>query len=230
MTHATQMYRRCLNNFKYLSSAGLRQRILPYFARIQAQLGGSCTLIGSSHCLVARESVDKTLYEMSFFDLSYSGTILCLSTFVLMALSLPFLASSAAAAETVLEDDVNQENLYLVKFTLRRGSSYVGLTFELASIQLKRLPGVRELVRNPAAGDVLKEDEELKFLVDETGVTSLRQIKGLCISSEDQRGVRFLHFVHFVSLVGMIHKVLWSQRSHDESWVVCHKGRISTFV
>lgn len=150
-----------------------------------AQLGGSCTLIGSSHCLVARESVDKTLYEMSFFDLSYSGTILCLSTFVLMALSLPFLASSAAAAETVLEDDVNQENLYLVKFTLRRGSSYVGLTFELASIQLKRLPGVRELVRNPAAGDVLKEDEELKFLVDETGVTSLRQIKGLCISSED---------------------------------------------
>lgn len=77
-----------------------------------AQLGGSCTLIGSSHCLVARESVDKTLYEMSFFDLSYSGTILCLSTFVLMALSLPFLASSAAAAETVLEDDVNQENLY----------------------------------------------------------------------------------------------------------------------
>lgn len=73
----------------------------------------------------------------------------------------------------------------MVKFTLRRGSSYVGLTFELASIQLKRLPGVRELVRNPAAGDVLKEDEELKFLVDETGVTSLRQIKGLCISSED---------------------------------------------
>ena len=131
--------------------------------------------------------MDKTLYEMSFFDLSYSGTILCLSTFVLMALSLPFLASSAAA-ETTLEDDVNQErqeNLYWVKFILRRGS-YVGLTFELASIQLKRLPGVRELVRNPAAGDLLKEDEELKFLVDETGVTSLRQIKGLCISSEDQ--------------------------------------------
>ena len=123
---------------------------------------------------------------MSFFDLSYSGTILCLSTFVLMALSLPFLASSAAAAETALEDDVNQEHLYLVNFTLRRGSSYVGLTFELASIQLKRLPGVRELVRSPAAGEVLKEDEELKFLVDETGVTSLRQIKGLSISSEDQ--------------------------------------------
>ena len=33
-----------------------------------------------------------------------------------------------------------------------------------------------------------------------------------------------MDFVHFVSLVGMIHKVLWSQRSHDESWVVCHKA------
>ena len=70
----------------------------------EAMLGGSCTLIGSSHCLVARESVDKSLYEMSFFDLSYSGTVLALATFIVMDLLLPFLSSSAGCAETETSD------------------------------------------------------------------------------------------------------------------------------
>ena len=136
---------------------------------------------------MARESVDKTLYEMSFFDLSYSGAILSLGTFVVMALSLPFLVSSAAPAQSAEEDDLNPENFYLIEFSLRPGSSYVGLSFEIASMQLKRLPGVKDVIREAGvAQGVLKENEEMSFLVDETGVTSLREIKGLCIASEDR--------------------------------------------
>lgn len=153
----------------------------------EAQLGGSCTLIGSSHCLVARESVDKTLYEMSFFDLSYSGTVLSLVTFVLMALSLPFLQTSAAPSESTAEEEVNRDNLYTVKFSLRSGSSYAGSNFDVVAMQLRRLPGVRDLVRDGAGGaDALKENEEISFTVDEVGVTSLRQVKGLRIANEDE--------------------------------------------
>eukprot|EP00438_Fugacium_kawagutii_P006615 Skav212994 [mRNA] locus=scaffold423:303621:304584:- [translate_table: standard] len=149
-----------------------------------AQLGGSCTLIGSSHCLVARESVDKTLYEMSFFDLSYSGTVLSLLTFVVMALSLPFLQTSAAPEENTAQEEVNRDNLYTVKFSLRSGSSYAGSTFDVVAMQLRRLPGVRDLIRDGA--DDLKENEEISFTVDEVGVTSLRQVKGLRIANEDE--------------------------------------------
>ncbi|CAE7264006.1 SLT3, partial [Symbiodinium pilosum] len=93
-----------------------------------AQLGGSCTLIGSSHCLVARDSVDKTLYEMTFFDLSYSGTILSIITFGFMAACLPFLASSAAASEpsSTVDDrqPLQKENLYTLQFSVRPGAAY----------------------------------------------------------------------------------------------------------
>ena len=166
---------------------GLRSRIASVFVT-KAQLGGSCTLIGSSHCLVARESVDKDLYEMSFFDLSYAGAILSLATFLVMALALPFLASSAA--QDITEEDgteaVGRENLYVVNFSLRPQSSYVGMDFAIASMQLKRLSGVQDVWRGTEGTDVqLKENEELSFLVDETGVISLRQMKGLRIGNEE---------------------------------------------
>ena len=35
--------------------------------------GGSCTLFGSSHCLVAKDAVDASLYDMGFFDLAPIG-------------------------------------------------------------------------------------------------------------------------------------------------------------
>ncbi|CAK9047339.1 unnamed protein product [Durusdinium trenchii] len=152
-----------------------------------AQLGGSCTLIGSSHCLVARESVDKDLYEMSFFDLSYSGAILSFATFFIMALSLPFLASSATP-ETRQDDaaeTVSRENLYAVNFSLWPQSPYVGMDFAIASMQLKRLSGVQDMWRKTEEHDCLTGSEEVCFLVDEIGVISLRQMKGLRIASED---------------------------------------------
>lgn len=108
-----------------------------------------------------------------------------------MALCLPFLVSSASPAETTAEEaDINRENLYTVAFTVRPGSNYDGLSFAVACMQLKRLPGVKTVdLASDAIGegvnDALKANEELHFLVDETGVVSLRQIKGLCIANED---------------------------------------------
>lgn len=157
----------------------------------KAQLGGSCTLIGSSHCLVARESVDKDLYEMSFFDLSYSGAILSFATFFIMALSLPFLASSATP-ETRQDDaaeTVSRENLYAVNFSLWPQSPYVGMDFAIASMQLKRLSGVQDMWRKTEEHDCLTGSEEVCFLVDEIGVISLRQMKGLRIASEDNQPI-----------------------------------------
>mmetsp|Transcript_62618 Transcript_62618/g.149388 ORF Transcript_62618/g.149388 Transcript_62618/m.149388 type:complete len:809 (+) Transcript_62618:54-2480(+) len=149
-----------------------------------AQLGGSCTLIGSSHCLVARDSVDKTLYKMTFFDLSYSGTILCVISFGFMALALPCLSSSAAQAEPSEQTDDKQmapENFYTVDFFVRPGGGHVGMDPELARLQLKRLPGVK-YVQAPRVP--LEDNARLSCLVADVGVLSLRQIRGLRIAHE----------------------------------------------
>ncbi|CAJ1333920.1 unnamed protein product [Effrenium voratum] len=149
-----------------------------------AMLGGSCTLIGSSHCLVARESVDKSLYEMSFFDLSYSGTVLALATFIVMDLLLPFLSSSAGCAETETSDAPAPDdgNLYSVNFSVRPRGTYAGADSEIVCAQLKRLPGVKAVT---TVDGPLEENEQLACRVDETGVISLRQVKGLRIDHED---------------------------------------------
>jgi len=149
-----------------------------------AQLGGSCTLIGSSHCLVARDSVDMSLYAMTFFDLSYSGTILCVVSFGFMALALPCLSSSAAQAEPSESTDDKQtvlENFYTVDFFVRPGGGYVGMDPELARLQLKRLPGVKYI---QAPRVPLEDNARLSCLVADVGVLSLRQIRGLRIANE----------------------------------------------
>lgn len=117
-----------------------------------AQLGGSCTLIGSSHVLVARDSLDKSLYDMGFFDLTYCGTLLSLATFGAMALCLPFLAP---AVTLEAQEQPCRQSLYEVTFSLRAKSSYVATAFEVTAAQLKRLPGVKEIVKRE--GYTLKE-------------------------------------------------------------------------
>eukprot|EP00929_Paragymnodinium_shiwhaense_P068295 TRINITY_DN3431_c0_g1_i1.p1 TRINITY_DN3431_c0_g1~~TRINITY_DN3431_c0_g1_i1.p1 ORF type:complete len:761 (+),score=152.22 TRINITY_DN3431_c0_g1_i1:97-2379(+) len=59
-----------------------------------AQLGGSCTLIGSSHCLVAKESVPEAAYDMQFFDLSPVGFLVAITTFFGISMFIPLLKSS----------------------------------------------------------------------------------------------------------------------------------------
>ena len=131
-------------------SLGVHQGKLLMPLSFAAQLGGSCTLIGSSHVLVARDSVDQSLYDMGFFDLSYAGTLLSLSTFGAMALCLPFLAPTLIEAQ-----ESCGQSLYEVKFSLRGKSSYVATAFEVTATQLKRLPGVMEIVKKE--GYTLKE-------------------------------------------------------------------------
>ncbi|CAE7523011.1 SAC1 [Symbiodinium natans] len=156
-----------------------------------AQLGGSCTLIGSSHCLVARDSVDKSLYTLTFFDLSYAGTILSLATFGVMALCLPFLSSSASPVPSVSADDadavqVEKENLYTISFFIRPGGGYVGMDPELASLQLKRLPGVKDIQASGEFSGQLEENACLSCIVEDEGVVSLRQMRGLRMTNEAQ--------------------------------------------
>ena len=121
---------------------------------------------------------------MTFFDLSYSGTILCVISFGFMALALPCLSSSAAQAEPSEQTDDKQmapENFYTVDFFVRPGGGYVGMDPELARLQLKRLPGVK-YVQAPRVP--LEDNARLSCLVADVGVLSLRQIRGLRIAHE----------------------------------------------
>ena len=123
-------------------------------------------------------------YAMTFFDLSYSGTILCVVSFGFMALALPCLSSSAAQAEPSESTDDKQtvlENFYTVDFFVRPGGGYVGMDPELARLQLKRLPGVKYI---QAPRVPLEDNARLSCLVADVGVLSLRQIRGLRIANE----------------------------------------------
>jgi len=67
-----------------------------------AQLGGSCTLFGSSHCLVAKDAVDASIYEMGFFDLAPLGVLLLLFTCIFIFLAVNYtslLQSSVPTAQ-----------------------------------------------------------------------------------------------------------------------------------
>merc|ERR1719223_1259166 len=69
-----------------------------------AQLGGSCTLLGSSHCLVAKAAVAAagSNYDMGFFDLAPIGvilTVLGMCVIWIMVMFTPLLRSSAEGTD-----------------------------------------------------------------------------------------------------------------------------------
>merc|ERR1712151_687701 len=74
-----------------------------------AQLGGSCTIIGSSHCLVAKESVPQDQYNMHFFDLSPVGFSVALVSSFALYLCAPMLRSSAF--QTPTEQPKDEESI-----------------------------------------------------------------------------------------------------------------------
>merc|ERR1719253_1466886 len=49
-----------------------------------AQLGGSMTLLGSSHCLIAKGVIPSSMYDMQFFDLLPIGAVLTCLTMVVI--------------------------------------------------------------------------------------------------------------------------------------------------
>eukprot|EP00928_Gymnodinium_smaydae_P036019 TRINITY_DN25241_c1_g5_i1.p1 TRINITY_DN25241_c1_g5~~TRINITY_DN25241_c1_g5_i1.p1 ORF type:complete len:824 (+),score=83.70 TRINITY_DN25241_c1_g5_i1:95-2566(+) len=155
-----------------------------------AQLGGTCTLIGSSCVLVAKNSVNQKLYNMEFFDLTLVGSTLAGVTSIAIMMFLPWLSSSNHINETS-ESDVAHDtsNLYCVGLTIGSGSSFVGMDTGEVLVQLKRLPGVKDV---HAVGEQtrLEFDDKLLAYVEDVGVVSLRQVRGINLC--EQKALRML--------------------------------------
>jgi hypothetical protein len=77
-----------------------------------AQLGGSATLLGSSHCLIAKSGVISSGYDMGFFDLAPIAIILLLTTSVaiLVLSKTTLLRSSDDTSAEEAEEEGNSPN------------------------------------------------------------------------------------------------------------------------
>lgn len=157
-----------------------------------AQLGGSCTLIGSSHCLVAKSSVDWSVYKMGFFDLSPAGALLSLATFGYMVLCLPLLGSSTVDSQ---QSDQSTEApaspaaggaLYVVDFAVTPGSSQVGMAKDDLRMQLERLPGVKAISIEGCTEDGKVDAGSVAHsgCTDE-GIVGMRRVAGLIIGNNE---------------------------------------------
>ena len=82
---------------------------------------------------------------------------------------------------------VEKENLYTISFFIRPGGGYVGMDPELASLQLKRLPGVKDIQASGEFSGQLEENACLSCIVEDEGVVSLRQMRGLRMTNEVAR-------------------------------------------
>jgi len=152
-----------------------------------AQLGGSCTLIGSSSTLVAKDSVDKSIYTMAFFDLSVAGTCVALVTMIVTAVCLPLLSSSADNSTTGGENGSQISDVYWVSFQVRPGSSYVGMSQSDLWTLLKRMPGVQDVKAGHSDADSqIGTAMTLSCYLEDRGVVALRQLIGLKIFNEEE--------------------------------------------
>jgi len=164
-----------------------------------AQLGGTTTLIGSSICLVAKQSVDPALYNMEFFDLGIVGAPLALMTMVYIYIFLPCLTSSAAPSEPSEPDGKNTEldghpsdavtdeeamrkvNDFNVTMLVVRDYAYVGKNGQEVCDQLKRLPGVHEANTRT---ETLKTGSKLHIRATADGIVALRHVRDLSLSTQ----------------------------------------------
>lgn len=165
-----------------------------------AQLGGTTTLIGSSICLVAKQSVDPAIYDMQFFDLGLVGAPLALVTMVFIFICLPCLKSSATSSETsepnekstyipvstsdavIDEEAIRKVNDFDLTMLVRRGHAYVGADGQEVCDQLMRLPGVHEA---NTAVKTLEGDSELHIKATADGIVALRHVKDLELSTHN---------------------------------------------
>eukprot|EP00929_Paragymnodinium_shiwhaense_P099161 TRINITY_DN6070_c0_g1_i8.p1 TRINITY_DN6070_c0_g1~~TRINITY_DN6070_c0_g1_i8.p1 ORF type:complete len:723 (-),score=108.25 TRINITY_DN6070_c0_g1_i8:497-2665(-) len=151
-----------------------------------AQLGGSCTLIGSSHVLVAAQAVKGLGYSMGFFDLAVIGVPLCLLTSLACGLFLPLLNPSLAAPieeqpPPVAEGDEQRcctGDIYNVYFIVDPRGGLANKT--LLETGLARLPGVCQINRS-SEEEVLQGGEELVCNCTAEGVKELRAARGLIL-------------------------------------------------
>merc|ERR1719160_128387 len=74
-----------------------------------AQLGGCLTLIGSSHCLVAKEAIDPKDYDMGFWDMFPVGACAMFASIAAMLLFMPLLTSSDAPHDEVEKAELGSD-------------------------------------------------------------------------------------------------------------------------
>merc|ERR1719313_2974676 len=90
-----------------------------------AQLGGTCTLLGSSICLVAKGSVPEKVYDMQFFDLAPVGVCLAMATMIYICL-LIFMVSSSADKGSTEASAPDDSTLYTVVMLVKKDYQYDG--------------------------------------------------------------------------------------------------------
>jgi len=158
-----------------------------------AQLGGSCTLIGSSHVLVAKDSVDTQVYSMGFFDMVPTGCLVGAGTFFAICVCTPFLqatggSGSAEEMAAVAEESGNRrDRSYVAVLVVPAFSSYIHGDSDEVCSQLSRLPGVHSAEAGVEA-ESLKVGSEIRCYCTPAGVISLRQIRDLFLhNAEDLR-------------------------------------------
>jgi len=159
-----------------------------------AQLGGSATLIGSSHCLVAKEAV-ASVYELGFFSCAPSALALMVISFVVIIFlaQTPLLRSSAAVLEVagpaLDAESANQSDLfYRTIFLVERGGALDKAEALQTLLTLERLIGVRSVSWDNKPGNDhaseevegrLKGDDALICMATASGIVALRQTRGL---------------------------------------------------
>jgi len=142
-----------------------------------AQLGGSMTVLGSSHCLVAANAIPSELYEMGFFDLAPIGTlIMIVTTFIIWGVvtKTSLLVSSAQGAEAPPVDIK-----YVYDFQVKvAGGGMVNST--IADSGLERLPGILSVKHSSGdSATALKFNDVLNVECNAKGIVQLRASPGL---------------------------------------------------
>jgi len=170
-----------------------------------AQLGGSMTLLGSSHCLVAQGTFASSGYNMEFFDLAPIGAMLTVLTSLaiwLVIQSTTLLRSSAQAPQLEVSEDSEEVimDMYKWPFVVNGESGLVGKTTEEAGFN--RLPGVAAVRHADGIARVMQAHDTLIATCSERGIVALRKIPGVAPRNQNelaalgrQRHHRFLYEV-----------------------------------
>jgi di/tricarboxylate transporter len=143
-----------------------------------AQLGGSMTLLGSSHCLVAQGAFASSDYNMEFFDLAPIGAMLTL----LSALAIWTTIKSTNLLKSSLEKDHGSEapdyvDVYDFRLIVESGGGLVGKTPQDAGID--RLPGVVDIRFADNIARTMHAGDALVATCTEEGLVELRKIPSL---------------------------------------------------
>jgi di/tricarboxylate transporter len=142
-----------------------------------AQLGGSMTLLGSSHCLVAQGAVPSDAYDMQFFDLAPIGAMLTILTSVAIWLVIKSTTLLRSSMESKTTANAEPIDVYQWNLVVEPGGGLVGKTVD--EVGLERLPGVTSVKHTDGDARPMQEHDALVAVCNERGIVQLRQISGI---------------------------------------------------